>query len=131
MAPDSVELDSPRSTAGRRLRREWPMRVELSRQDIHAGDTHGLQRVVDVPDQMRLSELLVRVIEPFVPQVPGLTWTCRAKVRDEWVDVAETGSVDGQPNSRLLIEDDSLAAAAAAETGLPIGCWPIWAGEAL
>jgi hypothetical protein len=38
------------------------MRVELSRQDIHAGDTHGLQRVVDVPDQMRLSELLGMVI---------------------------------------------------------------------
>ncbi len=106
------------------------MRVELSRQDIHAGDTHGLKRVVDVPDQMRLSELLVMVIEPFVPQVPGLTWTCRAKVRDEWVDLAETGSVDDQPDSRLLIEDEALAAVAAAGTGLPVGCSPIWASGA-
>jgi|SRR5689334_13535468 hypothetical protein len=106
------------------------MRVELSRQDIHAGDTHGLQRVVDVPDQMRLSELLGMVIEPFVPQVQGLTWTCRAKVRDEWVDLAETGSVDGQPDSRLLVEDEPLAAAAAAGTGFPIGCSPIWASGA-
>lgn len=103
------------------------MRVELSRQDIHAGDTHGLKRVVDVPDQVRLSELLVTVIEPFLPRVQGLTWTCRAKVRDEWVDLAETGSVDGHPNSRLLIEDEPLADAAAAGTGLPIGCIPTWA----
>ena len=106
------------------------MRVELSRQDIHAGDTHGLKGVVDVPDQMRLSELLATVVEPFVPQVQGLTWTCRAKVRDEWVDVAETGSVDGQPDSRLLIDDVSLADAAAAGTVLPIGCRPIWASGA-
>lgn len=87
--------ERPTSTAGRPLRRGWPTRVELSRQDIHAGDTHGLTNVVDVSDQLRLSDLLVVVIEPFVPQVQGLTWTCRAKVRDEWVDVAATGSVDG------------------------------------
>ena len=70
------------------------------------------------------------VIEPFVPQVQGLTWTCRAKVRDAWVDLAETGSVDGQPDSRLLMEDEALADAAAAGAVFPIGCSPIWASGA-
>jgi hypothetical protein len=103
------------------------MRVELSRRDIHAGDLYGLEKVVEVPNQMQLSALLVTVIEPFVPHVPGLTWTCRAKVRDEWVVLAETGSIDGRPGSRLLIEDETVADVAPAETGLPIGCIPVWA----
>jgi len=101
--------------------------VDLSRLDIHAADSYGLTGAVDLPDEMLLSDLLVTVIVPFVPQARGLNWTCRAEVRGTWVDVAQIGSTDRRATSQLLIENRTIAEIAHPRDRLAIGCTPVWA----
>ena len=85
------------------------MRIDLSRLDAHAADSVGRERTVDHPVDDRLSGLLETAVVPWLASAPLARWTCRARVRDEWVDVAEFPWARGRTSGfQLLIADEPV-----------------------
>lgn len=85
------------------------MRIDLSRLDAHSADSAGRERTVDHPAHDLLSGLLETVVVPWLSSAPLAMWTCRARVRDEWVDVAEFPWARGRGiGFQLLIADETI-----------------------
>ncbi|WP_156251792.1 hypothetical protein [Pseudactinotalea terrae] len=106
-----------------------PIHIELERLDAHPADVHGLRGSVDVPGDLLLSQVLTRVLEPFLERTPRATWVCRATWSGRRRDIAEVLVAYGAAEhlrSRLLVEDEPLGAfLGPGESAVGLSCRPL------
>jgi len=111
---------------GPRLTPDDPMAllVDIQRLDAHQADVHGLHAQAELPGDVTVRGVLIRVIEPFLWKAPRTSWLCRASSDGQWTDLAVVVTTGPSQGSRLLMDGDASAREFAGQPLLEIACRP-------
>lgn len=86
------------------------IQIEVERLDAHPADQGDRTTSAEVPPRFLLSDLLTRVLEPFLDVAPRTTWVCRGLSRGHWREFAEVvtfGAAD-RLGLDLLVRDQTV-----------------------